>query len=488
MNINEPPRASRPALPRRACRAWASSSDPVGLLQAPVCPTKLIAPRSTSLPAAPSLRSPPRGSTQGVKISGSPRLLGGAEEAPIKVLTGKETRAYSGLGRRKPPRSRPPRPASHTPGNAVATLARAILSTEPDAAGPGGRRGAGGGESGREASLGSAPGGRKPQISHRSARRSRVRPGTGRAGVGPARPDSRGRGAAARAPRPHPRARSARLDGLSGTRTAEILLSVQGQDRNSASGVLRTGNFSLTRCRPSPTPASKQNRNPAPAANAPRLGPPPPAPLRRLGDPRVSAPARGGGGGGEEFPGPRAPVAANKQARRAGLARAPPRAPGCHPPGPGVGSGGGADRGRFRALSGDEPRGAALRSCGSQAGSAAPRGEGGAEAVRRRRLGESRCGDSGGLRARPGKVPVETPCLETPAALREGGGGGRRTRRAQRGAVRTVLPLPRRGLSADPQPNGKPGGWGRPATGLFFCLCPSLLHTHTRKFLNRFIY
>lgn len=38
-------------------------------------------------------------------------------------------------------------------------------------------------------------------------------------------------------PRPHPRARSARLDGLSGTRTAEIHLSVQGQDRNSASGV-----------------------------------------------------------------------------------------------------------------------------------------------------------------------------------------------------------------------------------------------------------
>lgn len=95
LNINEPPRASRPALPRRACRAWASSSDPVGLLQAPACQTKLIAPMSTSLPAAPSPRSPPWGSTQGVKISGSPWLLGGAEEAPIKVLMGKETYTHT---------------------------------------------------------------------------------------------------------------------------------------------------------------------------------------------------------------------------------------------------------------------------------------------------------------------------------------------------------------------------------------------------------
>lgn len=61
LNINEPPRASRPALPRRACHAWASSSDPVGLQQTLACQTKLIAPVSTTLPAPPSPQSPPWG-------------------------------------------------------------------------------------------------------------------------------------------------------------------------------------------------------------------------------------------------------------------------------------------------------------------------------------------------------------------------------------------------------------------------------------------
>lgn len=46
---------------------------------------------STSLPAAPSPQSPLWCSTQGVKSFGSLWLLRGAEEARIKVLTGKET-------------------------------------------------------------------------------------------------------------------------------------------------------------------------------------------------------------------------------------------------------------------------------------------------------------------------------------------------------------------------------------------------------------
>lgn len=212
MNINEVPGASRPALPKRACHAWASSSDPVGLLHTPACQTKLIAPVPTSLPVAPSPRSPPWGGTQGVKSSTSPWLLGGAEETLIKVLTGKETHAHSALGRRRPTgetaRSRLPRPASHTLGNAVAAaaLARTILLAELGAAGPGGRRRrvGGGGTRGREASPGCAPRGPEPQISHRSARHSRVRPGTGRAGVGPAQPGSRGLGATARVPPPPP--------------------------------------------------------------------------------------------------------------------------------------------------------------------------------------------------------------------------------------------------------------------------------------------
>lgn len=45
---------------------------------------------------------------------------------------------------------------------------------------------------------------------------------------------------------------------------------------------------------------------------------------------------------------------------------------------------------------------------------------------------EYRCGILGGLRARPGKVPVETPCFETPAALRKEGERG--TRQAPRAA------------------------------------------------------
>lgn len=123
------------------------------------------------------------------------------------MLTGKEThtraRAWVEEGRLERRRgSRLLRPASHTPGSAAA--ARAILSSELGAAGPGGRQG-GGGTRGREASPGCAPRGPEPQISHCSAGRSRVRPGTGRAGVGPAPPGSRGarrRGAGAPAPTP----------------------------------------------------------------------------------------------------------------------------------------------------------------------------------------------------------------------------------------------------------------------------------------------
>lgn len=56
LNINEQPRASRPSLPGRACRAWASSLGPVGLHQTPACQTKLV---DQSLLAPPSPRSPP---------------------------------------------------------------------------------------------------------------------------------------------------------------------------------------------------------------------------------------------------------------------------------------------------------------------------------------------------------------------------------------------------------------------------------------------
>lgn len=95
-----------------------------------------------------------------------------------------------------------------------------------------------------------------------------------------------------------------------------------------------------------------------------------------------------------------------------------------------AGSGGGAGPGRLRAFSGYEPGGTASRSW-RLPGQRLPGGVGGGEAARRRQLGESRCGDPGGRRARPGKVPVGTPCLETPAASREE--GAKRAREARGG-------------------------------------------------------
>lgn len=116
-------------------------------------------------------------------------------------------------------------PLSQTPGNAAAA-ARAILSAELGAAGPGGRRGREGGTRGREASPGCAPRGPEPQISHRSAGRSRVRPGTGKAGGGPAPPGSRGLGAALRVPLPPPSGASGATGWtLGGSRCGDPLVS-----------------------------------------------------------------------------------------------------------------------------------------------------------------------------------------------------------------------------------------------------------------------
>lgn len=278
------------------------------------------------------------------------------------MLTGKETHTHTWawveegrLERRA--QSRPPRPASHTPGNAVAALARAILSAELDAAGPGRRRSGGG-----------TRGGRRARAARQEARRRRLvtallgAHGCAREPGGQASaPLSRAPGAWAprhECPRCHPRARPA---GLSGARAADIHLSVQGQDRNSASGVLRTGNFSLTRCRPSPTPGFKTKQKPSASSQhtqsqpAAASAPPPSGRPPRLGP----------GPGSGELAGSRAPsTGGSKQIDTAGrLGSGPTEGAQLPPSRAPPGSGGGAQRRRLRALLSEEPGRAASQRC-----------------------------------------------------------------------------------------------------------------------------
>lgn len=221
-------------------RGLLSPGEPAVLGQAPrirSCSSRhrLAKPNRSPSCRLVSLRRPPHGahrggSTQGVKTSGSPWLLGCVEETLIRVLAGKETHAHSGLGRRRatgetarepPTSSRFPR----LPGTRQRRPARFSLRSS---ARRGREAGEEGGEErgGREASPGCAPRGPEPQISHRSAGRSRVRPGTGRAGGGPAPPGSRGLGAAARVPLPPPsRAPGATGWTLGGSRCGDPLVS-----------------------------------------------------------------------------------------------------------------------------------------------------------------------------------------------------------------------------------------------------------------------
>lgn len=443
LNINEPPRASRPALPRRACRARASSSDPVGLLQTPVGPTQLIAPTSTRLPAAPSLRSPRGAARRGLTSPVRPGSSAAQRKRRSECLQGRKharPRAWveeSRLGERLRAARLDPLPT--LPGTRRRRPARSS-PLSPTLRGPGA-----GGDWGREASLGSAPRGRKPQISHRSARRSRVRPGTGRAGVGPARPDSGG------PPTPPPRALGApgwalgdphRRDPLVGSRAGQKLCQRSLANRK----------FLIDKVPPLPHAGFKTKQKPSAGRQRAQPGPPPPRRPPRLG--------------------PRAPGAANRQAWRAGPARAPPRAPGCPPPGPG--GGGGADRGRVRAPRAMSPR-SGWASGGRQARSAAPGG----------RVG----GGRGGRAAPPTwRIPLRGRGRAASSAWQSSrgnsmfrnssgvaGGGGGRTRRAQP-APSCHFPA---GGSAPPPPSpvgSQEGGEGRPPACSL--LCPSLSSTH----------
>lgn len=112
-------------------------------------------------------------------------------------------------------------------------------------------------------------------------------------------------------------------------------MSVQGQDRNSASGVLRTGNFSLTRCCPSPTPGFKTKQKPGASDQGTQPGPAAACaapPLRR--PPRVGPGQESG-----ELAEPRAPSAGGRQQTglEGGLGSGPAEGSQLPPPGPGQG-------------------------------------------------------------------------------------------------------------------------------------------------------
>lgn len=228
-------------------------------------------------------------------------------------------------------------------------------------------------------------------------------------------------------------------------------MSGQGQERNSASGVLRTGNFSLTRCCPSPTPGFKTKLQ----SRLPRH----PASLATAGDPRSSAPALGGGA---------------KQTEPADGLRADPAEGARLPPsGARAGSAGVQNAGvpaSPRVL--QPPSGFA--ELPEASGSSAPQRAWGAG--RPRGAADSAnpaAGSPGRLRARPGKVPVETPCFETPAASRKEGERG--AREARGGGLHPPLPagewVPRL-----PGPPGKAGGRGRVPGPVLLCV-PLSLHT-----------
>lgn len=227
---------------------------------------------------------------------------------------------------------------------------------------------------------------------------------------------SRGRGAGAPAPTPA-RAWRGGTDSRALSRSRDPLVSSRaGQKLGKLS--LANRKFLIDKVLPIPHTGFKTKPNPSVIGLRAQTRSAGPEPLRRFGDPRPGTRAR-------RAPGPKRRLHRRRQIHwPSGRARLRPRGgPCCHPPGPGQGRAGAP---KPRALSGCEPRWAVWPSCRWQPSQRLPGGGGGGEAERRRRLGESRCGNPGGLRARPGEVPVETPCFETPAALRKEGERGAR--------------------------------------------------------------
>lgn len=155
---------------------------------------------------------------------------------------------------------------------AAAALASAILFAELSAAGLGGQRGGRGMRGGRRARAERQEARSRRLVTVRLGAHGCVREPGGQASA-PLNPAPGTWAPRRRCPGFHPHERPAHPAGLSLARAAEIQLSVQGQDRNSASRVSRTGNFSLTRCCPSPTPGFKTKQKPSASNERTQPGP-----------------------------------------------------------------------------------------------------------------------------------------------------------------------------------------------------------------------
>lgn len=221
------------------------------------------------------------------------------------------THAHFGSGSKKgdwrdcsgPPRTRPAFPDSGT------------RQRQPRDSLCGARRGRAGSRRGRE---GGTRGGRRARAARQEAqsrrlvtarlKRSRVRPGTGRQAAA-APPGSRGARRRGWVPLPHPRAPRRDWMDSRGSRCGDHL-SVQGQDRNSASGVLRTGKFLIDKVLPSPhARLQNETKTQRERLKAPSPGPPWPAPPQPPGRPLRLGPGPGTG----ELARPRAPSAGGRQ-------------------------------------------------------------------------------------------------------------------------------------------------------------------------------
>ncbi|XP_047391165.1 collagen alpha-1(I) chain-like [Sciurus carolinensis] len=270
---------------------------------------------------------------QGVKSPSSPRLLGGVEETLIK--------------RRWPARF---------------TRRRSARRGREEEGQGGGRRARAARQEARSRRL----------VTPRLGAHGCAREPGGQASA----PRSRAPGASAPVPPPPPpRAPGAAGLTLRNSRSRDPLVSSRaGQKLCKPS--LANRKFLIGKVLPIPHAGFKTKQNPSASGQRARPLPAGPAPLRRLGDPRLCVPRPGV----ESSPSPgareqAAPAAANTQTQRTGSARAPPRVIGCYPPGPRPGRAGARGR-EARAFSGRDPRRAVLRSCRGSPGQRLPGGVG----------------------------------------------------------------------------------------------------------------
>lgn len=179
--------------------------------------------------------------------------------------------------------------------------------------------------------------------------------------------------------------------------------------------------------------------------------------------------------------GPPAPLAANKQAWRAGLARAPAEGAQLPPTGAWVGALSAGGSAPSRVMNPAERLCGAARvrlvSCSRRGGRRRGRAAPPTRRIPLRGLG--RAGSSAWQSSRGNSMFRNSS--------RVAGGGGRRTREAHGGCPHPPVTSPEGGQRRPPSLMGSHGGWGWQVHGPIL-LCMFLFPLHSRKFLNRFIY